>query len=66
MMSLNLGDDWQVQQLLIECQGSYQGYFMYDEKKVQEKFQIILQRHNKPGFAVVGFGQNEEMGSFLL
>jgi hypothetical protein len=26
----------------------------------------MLLRHSKSGFAVVGFGQNEEMGSFLL
>ena len=38
---------------------------MYDERKVQERFSIILLK-KVTGVTVVGYGHNDEMGSFIL
>lgn len=56
---------------MIESQGCYQGYFAYDGRRVHEKFSILLRKAlEQPSKAnsieVVGFGQNDEMGTFTL
>lgn len=41
-MYLDINDSSSIEQCVIQIQGSYDGYFIYEDRKVGEKFSLIL------------------------
>lgn len=77
-IELDLKDIASIERCLIDSQGLYTGFFIYEGRKVHEKFSII---HKKLGWKerqeiygdrqrisvkMCGYGTNDEMGAFLV
>jgi hypothetical protein len=68
--SLDINSPESITHVLKSIQGLYSGYFVYEERRIKERFSIIL-RHARPtenrnGMVICGYGENDEMGNFLL
>lgn len=63
---------------LFQSQGQYEGFFNYKNKQISERFTIILRKklevqlsdigkdRSTSTLTMLGYGENNEMGSFIL
>lgn len=81
-IELDLKDFFSIEKCLIDSQGLYTGFFIYEGRKINEKFSIIQKKlswnerqelygdeRNRPAKQSVklcGYGVNDEMGPFVI
>lgn len=81
-IDLDLKDYLSIEKCLVDSQGLYTGFFIYEGRKINEKFSIIQKklslkerqklygddkaRSTKPSVKLCGYGLNDEMGPFII